>query len=94
MAELKQELTTMDLCRMFGVSRQSIFNWRKPDSEDTSKVVLPYYKLGGNGLSDPTRYSLDATRKYANESGRIIVNDIFVGSVRPASSHTVAKSEE
>jgi len=51
-AELKQELTTLDLCKMFNVSRQTIFNWRRKG--------LEYYKLGGNGLNDPTRYALDS----------------------------------
>ncbi len=70
MAELKRELTTMDLCKMFDVSRQSIFNWRKKG--------LKYYKLGGNGLSDPTRYALDTVKKFAETEGKIIVNEIFL----------------
>jgi len=84
----------MDLCRIFDVSRQSIFNWRREDPENPNKAVLPYYKLGGNGLSDPTRYSLDAVKKYTNETGRIIVNEIFVGGVRPINVARVAANNE
>ena len=69
MAQPKQELTTMDLCKMFGVSRTSIFNWRKKG--------LAFYKLGGNGLSDPTRYALPAVKKFAEETGHSIVLDIY-----------------
>lgn len=73
MAELKQELTTLDLCKMFSVSRQSIFNWRKKG--------LEYYKLGGNGLSDPTRYNLDAVKKFAEEQNKPISNEIYMALV-------------
>ena len=73
---MKQELTTRDLCKMFAVSRQSIFNWRRPDDDNPSKILLPYYKLNGNGLSDPTRYSLEAVRGFAELSGKVIVNQI------------------
>lgn len=70
MAELKRELTTRDLEKMFDVSRQSIFNWRK--------CGLPYYKLGGNGLSDPTRYALDKVETFADDQGKVIVNKIYL----------------
>lgn len=73
MAELKRELTTLDLCKMFSVSRQSIFNWRKKG--------LEYYKLGGNGLSDPTRYSLEAVKKFAEEQNKPISNEIYMALV-------------
>ena len=92
MATLKTELTTMDLTKMFDVSRQSIFNWRK--NEEGRPTPLPYYKLGGNGLSDPTRYNLEAVKKWANESGRILVNEIFVGGVRPINVARVAANNE
>ena len=80
MAEPKQELTTLDLCKMFGVSRTSIFNWRKDKKNKDGKLTrkgLPYYKLGGNGLSDPTRYSLTAVRQFAEETSRPIVLEIY-----------------
>lgn len=70
MADLKLELTTRDLCKMFGVSRQSIFNWRTKG--------LEYYKLGGNGLSDPTRYRLDAVKRFAIENNKPIANEIYL----------------
>lgn len=73
MAELKRELTTMDLCKMFDVSRQSIFNWRRKERD-----ALPYYKLGGNGLSDPTRYALDSVKKFADANSKVIVNEIYL----------------
>jgi len=69
MAEPKQELTTMDLCKMFGVTRTTIYNWRKKG--------MPYYKLGGNGLSDPTRYSLLSSVDFAKGIGRDPINTIF-----------------
>jgi len=69
MAEPKTELTTLDLCKMFGVTRTTIYNWRRKG--------LPYYKLGGNGLSDPTRYELDASVAFAKEIGREPINTIF-----------------
>ena len=81
MASLKQELTTRDLMRMFNVSRQSIFNWRK--------TGLPYYKLGGNGLSDPTRYSLTAVVEFASKSSKVIVNEIhgsYVETIKEVTS--------
>lgn len=93
MAELKKELTTMDLCKMFDVSRQSIFNWRRR-GEDSSKVLLEYYKLGGNGLSDPTRYNLETVRKFASDTGRIIVNEIFTTGIRPIPIPQVAANNE
>jgi len=65
---------------MFDVTRQSIFNWRKKE-----QACLPFYKLGGNGLSDPTRYSLDAVRKFAEASGKVIVNDIYLAYTTAAS---------
>ena len=67
--ELKQELTTKDLARMFGVTRQSIFNWRK--------IGLEFYKIGGNGLADPTRYSLDPVLDFAKSKGKVVVNHIY-----------------
>ncbi len=79
MPEPKTELTTLDLCKMFGVTRTTIYNWRKPKSKD-GKVVreaLPYYKLGGNGLSDPTRYALEAVTAFAKGIGRSPINQIF-----------------
>lgn len=70
MAEPKTELTTLDICKMYDVTRTSVYNWRKKG--------LPYYKLGGNGLSDPTRYSLEAVTAFVkNLTGRDVVNQIY-----------------
>lgn len=69
MPELKQELTNRDLKKMFGVTKTSIYNWRKQG--------LEFYKLGGNGLSDPVRYRLEDVRRFAHENGKIILVEIF-----------------
>jgi hypothetical protein len=70
MAEPKAELTTLDICKMYDVTRTSVYNWRKKG--------LPYYKLGGNGLSDPTRYALDKVTAFVKElTGRDVVNPIY-----------------
>jgi len=70
MPEPKVELTTLDICKMYGVTRTSVYNWRKKG--------LEYYKLGGNGLSDPTRYALDRVVSFVKETtGRDPINQIF-----------------
>lgn len=69
MPELKQELTNRDLKRMFDVTKTTIYNWRKQG--------LKFYKLGGNGLSDPVRYHLNDVREFAHENGKIISIEIF-----------------
>lgn len=70
MAEPKSELTTLDICKMYDVTRTTIYNWRKKG--------LPFYKLGGNGLSDPTRYALDKVHTFVKKTtGRDPVNQIY-----------------
>lgn len=69
MLEPKQELTTLDLCKMFGVTRTTIYDWRRKG--------LPYYKLGGNGLLDPVRYERQTAIDFAKGIGRSVVNEVF-----------------
>lgn len=70
MAELKQELTNKDLKLMFNVSKMTIYNWRKKG--------LKYFMISGNGLNDPVRYKLQDVEEFAKETGREIVNPIYV----------------
>lgn len=68
--ELKQELTTRDLKAMFGVSRSTIYNWRKKG--------LQFFKIKGNGLSDPVRYHLNDVEAFAKDTDKAIINPIYV----------------
>ncbi len=69
MSELEQELTTEDLIIMFGVSKTTIYAWRKKG--------LKHYELSGNGLLNPVRYALQEVKKFAEENGKEIINDIY-----------------
>lgn len=73
MAEEKKELTTRDMAKMFDVSRQSIFNWRRKKEDP-----LKYYKLSGNGLHDPTRYRLKDAREFSVVHDKPIICQIFI----------------
>lgn len=73
MAKEKLELTTRDMAKMFDVSRQTIFNWRRKEADP-----LLYYKLSGNGLHDPTRYNLNDAKKFSSAHNKPIVCQIFI----------------
>jgi len=73
MAEEKQELTVRDICKMYDVTRATVYNWRKKG--------LPFYKLDGNGLSDPTRHGLEEIVSFVREKiGREPINKIYLSN--------------
>lgn len=79
MPEPKTELTTLDICKMYDVTRTTVYNWRKgKKTKEGNGPGLPFYKLGGNGLSDPTRYAADKVIEFVREQyGREPINQIY-----------------
>lgn len=67
--EPKQELTVLDICNIFGVSRTTVYKWQKKG--------LKSYKLPGNGQCDPRRFAREDVMQFADKIGRTPINDSF-----------------
>lgn len=67
--EPKTELTCMDICKMFEVSRTTVFNWRKKG--------MASYTLPGNGLHDPVRWSREVVLEFTQSIGRTPINEVY-----------------
>lgn len=81
MAELKQVLTNRDMKSMFDITKTTIYNWRRDVTDEEGNVTkkgLPFFKLAGNGLSDPVRYRLADVEQFCKDTGRAIINPVFL----------------